>query len=81
LWNGGRCIVKLYVLSIIISNGLQDNRYHYPTLRCIAIDFLTYLASSIPCEWLFSGGGKIATKHCAQLGVAQFEELQVMKFA
>jgi len=35
---------------------------------------------SVPCEQLFSGGGKIATKCCAQLGVACFEELQVMKF-
>jgi len=38
-------------------------------------------ASSVPCERLFSGGGKIATKHHAQLGVARFEELQIMKFA
>ena len=81
LWNGGRCVVRLDVLSIIVSNGLQDNRHHYPTLRCIAIDFLTCLALSVPCERLFSGSGKIATKCCAQLGAVHFKELQVMKFA
>ena len=45
------------------------------------IDFLACPASSVPCERLFSGGGKIATKCRAQLGVTRFEELQVMKFA
>jgi len=38
-------------------------------------------ASSVSCKQLFSGGGEIATKRCAQLGVAHFKELQVMKFA
>ena len=66
---------------IPISNRLQNNGHHYPTLRCIAIDFLACPASSVPCEQLFSGGGEIATKRRAQLGVARFEELQVMKFA
>jgi len=68
-------------LVLLISNDLQNNGHHYPTLHHITIDFLACPASSIPCEQLFSGGGKIATKRCAQLGVACFEELQVMKFA
>jgi len=46
----------------------------------IAIDFLACPASSVPCERLFSSGGKIATKHRSQLGALRFEELQVMKF-
>ena len=75
----------MYLASICslipISNRLQNNGHHYPTLRCIAINFLVCPASSVPCERLFSGGGKIATKRRAQLGVAHFEELQVMKFA
>jgi len=66
---------------LLIYNDLQNNGHHYPTLRHIAINFLTCPASSVPCKWLFSGGGKIATKRHAQLGVACFEELQVMKFA
>ena len=64
---------------ISISNCLQNNGHHYPTLRCIAINFLACLASSVPYEQLFSGGGKIAMKRCAQLGVACFKELQVME--
>jgi hypothetical protein len=66
---------------ILISDRLQNNGHHYPTIRRIAIDFLASPASSVPCERLFSGGGEIATKRRAQLGVTRFEELQVMKFA
>jgi len=62
-----------------VSNRLQDNGHHFPTLCCIAIDYLACPMSSIPCKRLFSAGGKIATKHHSQLGVACFEELQVMK--
>jgi len=63
-----------------ISNDLQNIGHHYPTLCCIVIDFLACQASSMPCKQLFSGGGEIATKHCAQLGATCFEELQIMKF-
>ena len=62
-----------------VSNRLQDNRHHFPTLCRIAIDYLACPASSVPCERLFSAGGKIATKRRSQLGAARFEELQVMK--
>ena len=62
-----------------ISNRLQDNGHHFPTLRHIAIDYLACPASSVPCERLFSASGEIATKHRSQLGAAHFEELQVMK--
>jgi len=62
-----------------ISNCLQDNGHHFPTLHCIAINYLACPTSSIPCEWLFSAGGKIAMKRHSQLGVARFEELQVIK--
>ena len=62
-----------------VSNHLQDNRHHFPTLRRIAIDYLACRASSVPCKRLFSAGGEIATKRHSQLGAARFEELQVMK--
>ena len=62
-----------------VSNCLQDNRHHFPTLHRIAIDYLACPASSVPCERLFSAGGKIATKRRSQLGAARFKELQVMK--
>ena len=62
-----------------ISNCLQDNGHHFPTLCRIAINYLACPASSIPCKRLFSAGGEIATKRHSQLGVARFKELQVMK--
>jgi hAT family C-terminal dimerisation region len=64
-----------------ISDFLQNNGVDYPTLCCIAIDYLACQASSVACEWLFSGGGEIATKRHAQLGATRFKELQIMKFA
>jgi len=45
------------------------------------LDYLPCQALSVPCERLFSAGGEVATKQQAQLGTAQFEELQMMKFA
>jgi len=73
--------LPLTCLTIPVSNCLQNNGHRYPTLRHIAIDFLACQASSVPCKWLFSGGGEIATKCRAQLGATRFEELQIMKFA
>ena len=62
-------------------NLLQNNGELYPTLRRIALDYLPCQALSVPCEHLFSAGGEVVTKRWAQLGVARFEELQMMKFA
>jgi hAT family C-terminal dimerisation region len=75
----GMCLA-LMCSKKLITKCVQNNGHQYPTLRRIAIDFLTCQASSVPCEQLFSGGGEVATKHHAQLGAARFEELQVMKF-
>jgi len=74
----GVSLAPMYLV-LLISNDLQNNGPHYPTLRHIAIDFLACPASSVPCKRLFSCGGEIATKRRAQLGVARFEELQIMK--
>jgi hypothetical protein len=79
------CYLKDFPANVSANTDLiawwQDNGSVYPTLWQIAIDYLPCQASSVPCEWLFSGGGEIAIKHHAQLGAEQFEELQVMKFA
>ena len=53
----------------------------YPTLAQIALDVLPAQASSVPCEWLFSGGKEIADDRRSRLGAARFEELQMLKFA
>ena len=76
------CVSICMYYPMMLSNVfLQDNRVVYPTLRRIALDFLPCQASSVAFERLFSAGGEVATKQRAQLGAAQFEELQMMKFA
>jgi len=78
--HGGRYMFHVF-LSFFVTYYFQDNGSLFPTFRRVALDFLPCLASSVPCERLFSSGGEIATKRRAQLGAARFEELQVMKFA
>ena len=46
-----------------------------------ALSVLAILASSIPCEHLFSTGKHITTDLCAHLGANWFEQLQVLKSA
>ena len=36
-------------------------------------------ASSVPCEWLFSGSKQVATDRRVSLGAVIFEELVIMK--
>ena len=48
---------------------------------CIALDILPSQASSVPCEWLFSGTKQIATDRRASLGSKIFEELTIIKSA
>jgi len=47
-------------------------------LACIVLDVLPSQASSIPCEWLFSGSKQIATDCQACLGSTVFEQLVIM---
>ena len=65
------------MLTIIV----QKHADMYPTLARIAKDVCAIPATSVPCERLFSGGGKIATDQRSQLGVDKFEYLQVLKHA
>jgi hAT family C-terminal dimerisation region len=36
----------------------QDHRHRYPTLHCVALDFLPCQALSVPCEHLFLVEGR-----------------------
>ena len=74
-----RCVQIL--INITDYNLLQMNGERYPTLRCIAIDYLACQASSVSCEHLFSARGEVATKWQSQLGEARFEKLILMKSA
>ena len=47
-------------------------------LTRIALDVLPSQASSVPCEWLFSGTKQIADDRWLQLGSKVFEELAIM---
>jgi hypothetical protein len=53
----------------------------FPTLARIALDILPCQASLVPCERLFSASKQTADLCQSSLGVKQFEELQIMKFA
>ena len=53
----------------------------FPTLACIALDVLPAQASSVPCEWLFSGTKQIVVDHWASLGSIFFEEIVITKSA
>ena len=33
----------------------------------------------MPCECLFSSGGKVTTNCCSHLGAEKFEEIQILK--
>ena len=50
-------------------------------LARIALDVLAVLASSVPCEWLFSSAKLIAMDHRARLGPETFEQVQILKSA
>ena len=45
----------------------------------MARDICGILASSVPCEHLFSAGGEIATDQRSCLGSDRFEQLQILK--
>ena len=57
------CVGLCMYYSIMLNNHLlQDNGATFPTLCCIALDFLPCQASSVACERLFLAGGEVATK-------------------
>src|SRR5882757_9493507 len=75
--NSPFCLRFFFVLIV----APQNNAKSFPTLAHIALDVLPSQASSVPCEWLFSGTKQIAVDRRARLGSAVFEELAIMKSA
>jgi hypothetical protein len=59
----------------------QDHAKLFPTLSRIAKDICAILATSVPCEQLFSAGAEIVTDRHNCLGAERFEHLQVLKHA
>ena len=48
-------------------------------LACITLDILASQASSVPCEWVFSGTKQVATDTSAW-NAAQVEEVSIIDF-
>lgn len=53
----------------------------YPTMKCIACDYLAIQGSATPSERAFSGGGITDTARRNQLSPEVFEALQILKSA
>ena len=51
----------------------------YPTLSCIARDYLAIQGSAVPSERVFSSGRLTATAHQNRLSGDIFEALQILK--
>ena len=60
---------------------MQHQEQQYPTLRCIAQDYLPIQGSSTPSERAFSSGGLTGTTLCNRLTMEVFEALQILKSA
>ncbi|KIJ25390.1 hypothetical protein M422DRAFT_193528, partial [Sphaerobolus stellatus SS14] len=64
---------------IVVWWGLHSNEY--PTVACIARDFLTIQGSSVPCKCCFSSSRQTGTTQCNSLLPKTFEALQILKNA
>ncbi|KAG2051505.1 hypothetical protein BDR06DRAFT_854678, partial [Suillus hirtellus] len=51
----------------------------YPTLACIARDYLPIQGSSVPSEQAFLSGGITSTVRCNGLAALTFSSLQLLK--
>ncbi|KDQ07395.1 hypothetical protein BOTBODRAFT_94667, partial [Botryobasidium botryosum FD-172 SS1] len=57
------------------------NRERYPLLFKMAMDYLPIMASSVPCERVFSASAQTDTARHSQISPALLGALQVLKFA
>ena len=77
----GTLSLTIFFIQISRVNFQQEHAWLYPTLARIALDVLPSQASSIPTEWLFSGGKVTVDDKHARLGCKKFEEIELMKFS
>lgn len=52
----------------------------FPTLFCMAIDYLAIQATLVPSKRMFSSFAETDTKRCNYLSLITFEALQVLKY-
>ncbi|KAG8911673.1 hypothetical protein FRC02_006471, partial [Tulasnella sp. 418] len=57
------------------------NQHRYPTMACMALDYLPIQGSAVPCERKFSSAGLTGTNWRNRLNSVTFEALQILKSA
>lgn len=78
---GGRCSVSSYFLTYKkLTAYLQVHEHVFPTIWCIARDFLAIPASSTSVEHLFSSANHIVTNIRSSMGAETAEKLICTKF-
>ena len=61
--------------------NIQHHGQQYPTLQCIACDYLAIQGSLTPSKRAFSGGGLTGTTLRNRVQMEIFEALQILKSA
>jgi hypothetical protein len=77
---GGGCVQSFSATATLCDEQYQTNT-KYPTLRCIARDYLAIQGSATPSERAFSSGGITGSARRNRLSTEIFEALQVLKSA
>ena len=65
----------------ILLEAQHQTESKYPTLKCIARDYLAIQGSSTPSECAFSSGGITGSSHHSCLTTEIFQALQILKSA
>ncbi|KDQ15184.1 hypothetical protein BOTBODRAFT_625370 [Botryobasidium botryosum FD-172 SS1] len=69
------------IRNINLLSWWQTNRERYPLLFKMAMDYLPIMASSVPCERVFSASAQTDTARRSRISPALLGALQVLKFA
>jgi hAT family C-terminal dimerisation region len=62
-------------------NCQQAHEHTFPTIFCIAMDYLPIQASTVPCERVFPSSAETDTKKRNRIRSELIEAIQVLKFA
>ena len=73
------CSIIIFII-ILDSLSLQANHLTFPTVYCMAMDYLPIQASAVPCERVFSSSSETDTTKCNRIKLEPFEALQILKF-
>jgi hypothetical protein len=62
-------------------NCRQAHEHTFPTIFCIAMNYLPIQASAVPCEQVFSSSTETNTKKRNRIWPELMEAIQVLKFS